>query len=1076
MKIIRGAGGGGGKGSGNDQHVPVEAADSLRSKAFAQVVDLVSEGEIQGLVDGLKSIYLDKTPIQNADGTYNFTGVTVQTRVGTQGQTYMPGFPNVQNEIAVGTEVLYGVPIVRTVSDTDVDAVRVRIYTPQLSYQNPETGDLGGNSVNYAIDLQQDGAGYVEKVNDTITGKATSRYERTYIIFLPSGGSPWDIRVRKISADSTHAYDQKRIVFESYTEIEAVKLRYPNSALVGVRIDSKNFQNIPTRGYDMKLLRIQVPSNYNATTRAYTGSWDGTFQIAWTDNPAWIWYDLVTSDRYGLGQFISADNVDKWALYTIGQYCDEMIDDGFGSTEPRFTCNVYLQTRAEAYRVMNDLSTVFRGMLYWASGLISLSQDSPQDAIALFTAANVVDGLFTYQGSSAKARHTVALVTWNDPEDFYAQKIEYVEDSEAVASFGVIETQTVAVGCTSRGQANRLGRWILYTERYQTEVVTFQTGLNGAVVRPGSIIKVADPVRAGVRRGGRLSSSSTDSILYLDDDLGIDADAAGLSITVMLPDGTVEERGVDSVDGATVTLTSALSDSPIQGAMWIATTDLIEPQEFRVLAVIEAKPGLFEITALSHNPDKFDAVEQGLVLEERSISALSTIPDAPTNLSITETLYAVGADVRVKVTCSWREVEGATSYAVQYYRDSQNPVTLPECRGNDVEVLNAEPGYYTFIVRAINTVGIRSTPAQASKEILGRGANPADVVGFSLLPVAGQAYLSWTQSEDLDVRVGGSVRIRHSPDIVTALWKNSVDIVPALPGSATRVQAPLLTGTYLAKFVDSSGNASVNAVEIVTTVPDALALNIVEEFSEEDGLFAGAKTEMEYAPEYEGIVISAATLFDDVVDVDAEIAWDFAGGVGSEGSYLFENAIDLTEIYTSKITAFLAVSGFDVTDSIDERLNNMDEWLDLDGEFIDDVNAELFLRTSEDGVTYTDWKRFFVGEYRARYIEFKLVATSGSPSNNVVITGCTVVIDMPDRVATLSGEVSGAGLHSVVFDYPFKDVPAVSITATGMISGDYFTIANKTRSGFDITFKNAAGAAVSKTFDVLAKGYGREVS
>lgn len=1073
-KKIRGAGGGGGKSGQPDAHVPVESADSLRSKAYAQVVDLVSEGEIEGLVAGLKSIYLDRTPIQNSDGSFNFSGLLIQTRVGTQDQAYMPGFSSGENEITVSTEILSGVPVVRSISNSNIDSVRIRVSIPQLTYQNPSTGDLTGNSVNFAIDLQSNGGGFVQQVNDTVSGKSTSKYERTYLIQL-NGDSPWDIRVRRISNNATSSNDQRRTVFESYTEIESVKMKYPNSALVGMRIDSAQFQNVPTRSFDIKGLRIRVPFNYNPETRVYDGAWDGTFKIAWTDNPAWIFFDLLTSTRYGLGQFIPEDHLDKWSLYTIGKYCDELVPDGFGGTEPRFTCNLYLQTRAEAYKVMVDMASIFRGMIYWAGGVISLSQDAPQDAIALFTPANVIDGMFNYQGASAKSRHTVALVSWNDPEDFYTQKVEYVEDSEGVANFGVIETSTIAIGCTSRGQAHRMGKWILFTEKFQTETVSFQTGLSGAILRPGQVFKVSDPVRAGVRRGGRLGSGCTTSSLVLDS--ALDVAAGDLTISVLLPDGTIEEKSVATIVGKNVELNSPLSQAPQTGAIWLAKNSEVEPQQFRVISVTEPSVGIFEITALAHNPDKFDNIESDIILETRSITALNAIPDAPTDVEITETLYAVGPDVRVKVTISWRQVSGATGYIVQWVRDAQNTITMPETSANDVEILSAEPGKYTAYVYAVNSAGVKSSPGTATQNVYGRGAAPSEVQGFSLLPVAGQAYLSWTEAEDLDVLVGGSVRIRFTPETVDPVWKNSVDIVPALPGTATRVQCPLMSGTYLAKFVDSSGNASTDEASIVTTIPDALAINSVETF-DEDPSFSGTLTNMEYNAGYAGILISSAN-FDDNSDIDSLASFDYGAGVFSEGEYTFANSVDLGGVYTSKITATIQVSALDVADSIDQRTDLMDDWRDMDGEFIDDVNAEMFLRTTEDDPagtpTWTDWKRFFVGEYRARGIQFKLISTSENASHNIIVNAIGILIDMEDRVVNMPSLVSGAALYHVTFPEPFKAVPAIGITAEGMNSGDYFTIANKTRSGFDITFRNASLTAVSKTFDVLAKGYGRQV-
>lgn len=1075
LKKIKGAGGGG-KGSGDSAHVATEAADSLQSQAYAQVIDLISEGEIGGLFDGLKSVFLDGTPIENDDGTFNFKNLIVQHRVGTQDQDYVAGFEAVENEIDIETEVKSATPIVKTITNSNIDAARIRISFPQLTFQNPSTGDLTGNQVNIAIDLQSNGGGFLEQLSDTVKGKSTSKYEKSYRIQL-IGDPPWDIRVRKLTTDATTTNDQKRVIFESYTEIEDLKLRYPNSAIVGVRIDSSQFQSIPSRAYDIRGLKVKVPVNYDPVLRTYDGAWDGTFQVDYTDNPAWIFYDLLTSTRYGIGQFIPEAQVDKWGLYEISKYCDEFVDDGFGSIEPRFTCNLYLQSRADAYKVLQDLSSVFRGMIYWAGGIISVSQDAPADAIALFTAANVIDGMFTYSGASSNARHTVALVSWNDPEDFYKQKVEYVEDFEGILKYGQVESSVIAFGCTSRGQANRIGRWILFTEKFQTETVTFQSGLEAAPIRPGHIIKVADQLRSGSRRGGRLLTGSTVNSLIMD--AAVNAAASDMTISVILPDGSIEEKSVNAISGNVVSLQSDLSQVPQAGAIWIASTTTVEPQQFRVIGMTEPKPGIFEITALQHNPDKFAAVEDGLILEARNISDLSTVPPSPQNVTITETLYSVGSDVRVKVTCSWDQVPGVSGYLVQWQRDSQNPIVLPQTSSTDIEILNAEPGTYTFFVTAINSAGTKSVPSQVTAVVLGRGAAPIDVDGFSMLPVAGQAYLSWNQSTDLDVLIGGSIRIRYSPDIVSPRWKDSVDVVPALPGTATRTTAPLLTGTYMAKFVDSSDNPSINEAIIITTIPSALALNVVDSFSE-DPTWAGVMDNMQYLPAYGGILIASAILFDDIVSLDDEIIFDFPGGVAEEGTYYFANTVDLGGVYTSKLTAAIAVSAVDVTDSIDERLELMDDWRDLDGEFIDDVNSELWVRTTTDdpssSPTWTDWKRFFVGEYSFRAAQFKLISTSGNTQHNVSVTGLSIGIDMEDRVINDTAIVSGAGAKVITFVEPFKTTPTIGITADAMNSGDYYQLTSKTNTGFTITFYNSSAVAISRTFDWLAKGYGRKVA
>ncbi|NDD11473.1 MAG: host specificity protein J [Betaproteobacteria bacterium] len=533
--LIIGAGGGG-KGGGGSARVAQEAPDSLRSKAYARVVDLVCEGEIEGLAAGLQSVYLDDTPIQNPDGSYNFTGVTLETRPGTQQQSYIPGFSSVENEVSVGVECKANQPVVRTINDPDVDAVRIKVSIPTLTLQDTTNGDLNGASVSYAIDVQARGAGYVQVLADTVSGKTTSRYQRSYYIPL-TGTGPWDVRLRRITADSTQTSLQNKTFFESYTEVIESKLRYPNSALMALRVDASQFTSIPRRSYDLKLLRVRIPSNYFPQTRSYAGVWDGTFKVAWTDNPAWCFYDLVTNTRYGLGSFIPESQVDKWALYRVARYCDELLPNGLGGYEPRFTCNLYLQSREQAYKVVQDMASIFRGMAYWSGGAITVTQDSPQDPVYQFTASNVIDGEFAYQGSSAKARHTVALVSWTDPDDFYRQKVEYVEDMAGIARYGVVQADVVAMGCTSRGQANRVGKWLLYSEQSESEIITFRTGLEGAVVRPGDVIKVADSSRGGLRLGGRIAAATTASVT-LDQDLP----AGSWRISVVLPTGSVEER------------------------------------------------------------------------------------------------------------------------------------------------------------------------------------------------------------------------------------------------------------------------------------------------------------------------------------------------------------------------------------------------------------------------------------------------------------------------------------------------------------------------------------------------------
>ena len=813
-ELIIGAGGGGKGGGGASARVAQEAPDSLRSKAYARVVDLISEGEIEGLVDGLQSVYLDDTPIQNADGTTNFSGVTLETRDGTQQQSYVPGFSSVENEVPVGVEIKASQPVVRSITDPDVDAVRIKVSVGQLTNQDTTNGDLNGSAVSFSIDRQVSGGGFVEVINDTISGKTTTKYQRSYYVPL-TGNGPWEIRVRRITADSTSSAIQNKTYLDSYTEVVESKLRYPNSALVALRVDASQFSAIPRRSYDMKLLRVRVPVNYDPGTRTYSGVWNGTFKIAWTDNPAWCFYDLVTSTRYGLGGYIPESQVDKWALYRVAQYCDQLVPNGLGGFEPRFTCNLYLQTREQAYKVVQDMASIFRGMVYWSGGAITVTQDAPSDAVYQFAPGNVVDGEFAYQGSSAKARHTVALVTWNDPDDFYRQKVEYVEDAAGIARYGIVQSDVVALGCTARGQAHRVGKWLLFSEQSESEIVTFRTGLEGAVVRPGDIIKVADPVRGGMRLGGRIAAA-TASTVTLDQELPADLP---WRISVVLQNGTVEERLVGPVSGRTLTVTIPFSSVPQVDAIWMLASSIIEPQLFRVVSVAERDPGVHEVTALAHNPSKYAAIEEGLALQPRSITVLSDIPPPPTGLAMQESLYRVKDQAQVLVQVSWTEVQTAIAYRLSYRVAGGNFVSLPLTSANYAEIRDAQEGQYEFSLRAIGITRKESIPATLSATVLGKTLPPSDVTGFTVQRRVSDLMIAWDELQDADLS-GYEVRVGTGWDDAQLVAKTSG--TQMLHDQSAAGQYP-----YHIRAIDTSGNYSAH---VTTFVLNLLAPSTVRQF------------------------------------------------------------------------------------------------------------------------------------------------------------------------------------------------------------------------------------------------------
>ncbi|QBC44469.1 TipJ family phage tail tip protein [Iodobacter fluviatilis] len=754
--------GGGGKGGDEGGRTPVEAPDSLRSRDLARVLDLISEGEIQGLVNGMKSIYLNEVPLQDPSGNPNFTGITVDTRTGTQSQGYIPGIPAVENEIQVGAEVKVAVPLVRSIISPSVNAVRVRLSFPNLSAQNTSNGDLNGTAVEVAIDVQSAGGPWVEKKRDTIRGKAVSKYVRSYRVEL-TGAAPWQVRVRRITPDSALVALQNKTFWESYTEIIDAKLRYPNSALVALSVDSSQFNSIPTRAYHMRGLIIQVPSNYDPVARTYNGIWNGSFKPAYSNNPAWVFYDLVLNSRYGLGQFIPASSVDKWALYEIARYCDEKVATGFGGTEPRFTCNVYLQTRQDAYRVLQDLASVFRGISFWAAGSLFATQDAPADAEAQFTNANVIDGRFEYQGASASSRHTVALVTWNDPDNMYRPQIEYVADDEGIRRFGVRQAEIAAIGCTSRGQAHRLGRWLLYSEAMESEVVSFKCGLDGAFILPGTVIKVSDRLRKAKRAGGRIVSA-TASKVTVD---SYEALGGVERLTVVQPNGTLAEGVVIGVVGNVLTLQNPLPFVPVPQAVWILASDTVPEVLYRVVSIAETEPGQIAVTALLHMPDKYARVEQNLRLEPVKRPPAAVIPAAPAVINFAELLQNDAEKITVKLLLSWDMVQGAREYRVRWRFGAGN---WSEANPSDAsyEIRDVPVGLVDVEVGSVGAMGVSARMTAASYTMQGDSAPPAAVIGLTLIePFAGNGLRAkWNRvpratGYTVELRTTGGVLIRQ---------------------------------------------------------------------------------------------------------------------------------------------------------------------------------------------------------------------------------------------------------------------------------------------------------------------------
>lgn len=838
-----------GSGGGGDRpRQPVESPDSLRSISFAKIIDLNGEGEMgkngSFLVDGFKSIYLNGTPLQSPDGSYNFQNVAVETRTGTQDQTYIPGFPSVENEVGVEVELRSESPVVRTISGSDLSAIRVRLAVPALQRTDTTNGDTTGYSISYAIDISVDGGAYTTVLNSAFTGKTTTQYERSHRIDLPSG-SQWQVRIRRLTPNSNSSTiaDTTRVL--SITEIIDAKLRYPNSALTAISFDARSFQSIPSRAYNVWGRIIRVPANYDPEARTYAttgpgttnGIWNGTFKTAWTNNPAWVYYDIITNDRFGLGNHIPQAWVDAWNLYQIAQYCDEMVSDGFGGLEPRFTCNIYMQTRADAYKVLQDLAAVFRGISYYAVGQMIASADMPKQVSVGFTNADVVDGKFTYEGSARRVRHTVALVSWSDQTDLGRQKVERVEFRPGLIRYGIQETEVTAIGCTSRGQAQRIGNHILVSENLETETVSFKVGLAGVLVSPGEVFNVADTYRAGRRMGGRISSFSDDSVTVdqVPEDIG-----TGDTIKVMLSTGRIESRTIQSVVGRTINVTVDWSSDPANQAVFIFEKTTLVAQSFRCLSVVDNEDGTYTVGGLSYRGDKFAYIDDGTRLEAPPISVIppgSQTP--PTNVTLSSFSVIDQANARTDLTISWEAPENAIEYHVEWRRDDMDWVTIPNVSTTSVDVRGVYTGRYLARVRAINAIGAMSIPAlSALTQIDGKTTPPPALTSLTTTSIVFAIGLQWGFPQGATDTERTEIWYSTGPDFASAIKLGDF----SYPQNRHQING-LAAGArfyFWGRLVDRSGN-------IGPWYPDSAGMGVLGESSidqtEYDEYFSGRITE-----------------------------------------------------------------------------------------------------------------------------------------------------------------------------------------------------------------------------------------
>ena len=1077
--------------------------DQLGSIQRQTVVHVLGEGEISGFPSAtgshgsteytngsLKDVFLNGTQVlqQSASNTnpaasdFNFSDVNFESRLGTANQTHIAGISDIETETTVGVAVTSGSPVSRSISNSNINAVRVTVGFNALQ-KFEDNGDISGTSVDIRIQIIQNNGTTTTPIDDRITGKTASAYFRDYRINIPSGFSfPITVRVIRDTADSSVTTLQNGTVFSSFTEIIDKQNAYPNTAHVALRVDAEQFPQMPRAMFRVRGVKIKIP--HNSTVRSdgslsFSGVFNGTLKTnkEYCNCPAWVLYDLLTNERYGFGDHISESQLDKFAFYSASVYNNELISDNEGGTQPRFSCNAVIQNQQDAYKLVGELCSVMRVQAYYQAGSITITQDRPTDPSYLFTLANILPDGFSYTNTSKRIKYTVINIQFFDME---TQEFDYetVEDTALQAKFGFVVKNIRAFAVTSRGMAHRLGKWFLYTQANEGEVVTFTTTLEaGTLVRVGAVIKVADPVRSGVRRGGRISSATTTQIVVDDSSSATDLDANNNPVlSVVLPDGTVESKTVSSISGAEINLSSALSVAPNSNSVWVLENDTVETQLFRVVGVTEVSSLTYQISAVFHNTGKYAFVEDGTTLPSRTITTLTDKKPAPSNLSASEKIVVVNNRAISKVFLNWQAVAGVQEYRVQYRFNNGNFTTVTVSK-TDFEIFNSEQGIYEVRVFSYNALRQPSTnPSIISIATVGKTALPANVQNLRIEPVSPKLIrLRWDASVDTDVLHGGFCRIRHSPKTDgSGTFQNATDI-DKLAGNSTQITVPYIEGEYLVRFEDDGGRVSNSSASIIIDLPDSLGALTAQTRREDNDSpkFQGAKTNVTFDSS-----VNSLKLTDPATN--------------ATGEYAFNEVLDLGGVFSLDLKRHIQTESFYSGSLFDSRTALIDTWTDFDGGQATATNCEMLVAVTQDNPssspTFTAFQTFVNDAYKGRGFKFKVILNTTDPAQNIKVSELGYTATFQRRTEQSATAIaSGSGVKNITFSSPFftgtsallganSNLPSIGITATDNItSGDYFQVTNISSTGFSVHFKDSSNASINRNFNFSAVGFGKGV-
>ena len=1134
---------------------------ALNSTSVIKIIDLLCEGPIQGLVGASDGIFAEETPISNfltEDVDYDFrvggetqsllpqgsSGTTTVTEVGAEiGKNYSETLDE-NNEVQARD---YGPgQLVRQVTDTKSEFVELLLSIPALFSTAKEglaAGQLFWGKIRFAVDIQAQGGSFVRKYDKTITGVSTNNYQFKTPRLTLDGTGPWNIRLVKIDLGEEH-FEVKFINFQDFAQtkplansranrlfwtslIEGVSAKntYPFSALAGLSLSTRQFNSVPTRAYKIRGRIVSIPHNAVVNSDGslnFVGTFDGSLRQAWTTCPVCCWHDMLTNTRYGAGDFVQASNISWVDLYPLAQYANQTVTNPDGSTEPRFACNTIIGSQAEAFNVLQDLASVFRGMLFWRANTIQATADhgnldgSDLSPVHLYTNSNIINGAFNYEGTSLKTRSTSIRVRYNDPENFYKSNFVVVEDSDLIAKYGKQIKEIIAFGATSKFQAQRMGRYLLAAEELDGEIVSFSTGLQGAVVLPGQIFAISDEMRQGVRLAGRVSSATT-SAITADQTIALPA-GSNPKLTCTLPDGTVESKSISSVSGAVINV-SAFSSAPLAQSLWAISTTNVENQKFRCLSVADNGDGTYSITGVQHNDSIYKTADTGADLVFQDVSTLNDTPQPPRNLVLTASQVKSGQSVINRMTVTWsRALNGATfSFEIRFKVGEGNYKTF-ETTNTNFEIDGQPPGTsITFQIRSVGAAPISKKskwisrtvvvpvpeiePDEPSKVVL-----PPDADEVTIQPTgSNQVLLKWLiPTTPLD-RSKLIAIIRHTPVTDgTGTWPNSVEMARI---QATNSQAvlPILEGEYLIKFEDETGQRSLNAKSVVVDLPDQLPrLTIVTRREDLDTPeFQGQKDQVFFDAGFDGLVLDGREDLDTRIDFDEIPNFDFFGIRHSTGNYYFASTLDLGGKFSVVFDRRLKSRGLYPADTFDDRAENIDRWSDCDGLIPDETSAQLYLRTSdqpevdvelllengdflllEDGnkiqlesdIDFGEWIPMEAGSFAGRQFQFRVELISGHVDQTPLIDELGFTMQLERRTEGSATIASGAGAKAVTFDNAFYQAPSVGITAYNLDSGDYYEVTSVARTGFTITFRNSSDAAIDRQFQYQASGFGTQQS